>query len=156
MPDDIKETKPEFTSNNRDLIVTLWALGFRLKPLGVTREYQTLYFTFDATPELQDVVRKYHAGENIDVDLSRMWVAYMLFQNHMHDTSKDRKVVVSMMSLGHKPVAKSRDGSGTLRYRFSEIGESDIWKYLSNEPFSVNARKFWLAQRQFSADVKSA
>lgn len=144
-----------FTTHDRDLVVILWALGFCLKPDGVSREYKILYFTFERSPELDEIVQKYHAGDRIDVDLSRLWVAYMLFQNHMHDPAKDRKVVVSMMTLGHKPVEKFLDANEALRYKFSDDAQGDIWKYLSNENFTVNAKDFWMAQRQFVADIRS-
>jgi hypothetical protein len=155
MTDEIKEANLDYITDNRDLVVILWALGFRLKPLGVNRVYRTLYFTFEATPELREVVQKYHSGKTIEVDLTSLWAAHLLFQSHMHDTAKDRRIVVSMMALGHKPVAKSRDAVGILRYRFPAEGEEDVLKYLSNKRFTVNARAFWAAQRMFSADVRS-
>jgi hypothetical protein len=156
MTDKIRETNPDYITDNRDLVVILWALGFRLKLLvGVSRVYRTLYFTFESTPELQEVVQKYHSGESIEVDLTCMWAAHLLFQSHMHDTAKDRRIVVSMMALGHKPVAKSRDAVGILRYRFPIDGEEAVQKYLSNERFTVDARSFWAAQRMFSADVNT-
>ena len=155
IPTEVLEKMPEFTTHDRDLVVILWAHGHKLVPQGSTRKFKTVYFTFKRTPELLELARKYETGEPIEVSLWAMWRGYYLFQNHMHDLSRDRRIIVSMMSVGHKPSERASDHSRTLRYRFPDSADADIWKFLSNDDFVIDARCFWKSQERFSDDARS-
>lgn len=146
-----KTQDSEYVTKDMRLAITLQARGARVLENGIYEVDGIYYFTFNNN-EVKDDVRAYQTGQDLEVDIQEMWRAYSLFRSLMHDSSKDMRVVVSMLAQGCKPAENggvSAQGR-LLRFKFDgDEAEEAKRNYLENRSIPVSHRDFWKAYSFF-------